>query len=223
MYCKHCKITVKNNINICPLCHEILTNDNEEFVETLPLRIKPTVNPSAVFSRIFIFTALNIIILFSVINAIWIHQYLWTILVTLLLMYTYVLVKNTILSNKNVARKIFTQTLFISAICIIIQYWIIKTPYEWCFTYAIPLVSLLSAIMLGIFTFINIQDAREFLLYFLGIAFFGFTPIIINNFINIKVIWPAVVSALASVTIVLSLLCFASKELIKEIIKKFHA
>lgn len=222
MYCKQCKVKIRGNTNICPLCHEHLFAEETENIEAIyPENVKvkkPVVNT---FRKIYAYISVNILILFAIINRIWIENTVYNWLVLGVLIYIYILVEKTILSRKNTANKIYVQTVFVIALCFLIQY-VFNTP-EWVVSYAIPCAILISALVMAVFTLIYIRNQKEYLLYFFRIAMWGLLPIIVRAFSSRStVIWPALLSSLISVLIVSALIVFRWKDFYQELRKKFH-
>lgn len=220
MYCRECKVKIRGNTPICPLCHENLSPHETE--EIFPIANKPIKNGKNLFTKIYLFISLNLFIIFIFVNHFWIKNNMYILLAAAVLFYIYVLVRKTIMTGRNVGKKVLMQSIVIALLCLIIQ-WTFKTE-EWCVTFAFPLINVIASIVLGVFTLVSVNSRREHLLYFLAIAVFGLLPLIIYYIKreDIEYVWPIIVSTMTSVAAITSLIIFAFKDLLIEIKKKFH-
>ena len=138
MYCENCKVDVQTDTGICPLCHDELSKSTESIYPPRPRMIKKST--LSLFSKIYWFIAIIASITVGYIDYTLSDKLTWSIIVAVGLLYTYVLIRNTIIAKSNVALKLLVQALFVCVLIFTIDYETGTNETFWSLNYAIPFV-----------------------------------------------------------------------------------
>jgi hypothetical protein len=219
MFCKECGVKIEEAAVNCPLCHKPL-GTRSIFPHVKFTRRKRT----ASFPLIYLICTLLASIACLLLN-IFVFKYAWwSVSVLGVLLYVYVLVAGTIMSQKHTASKIFLQVIAIAVLAVLLEH--LTPDFKWAGLYAVPAVLLLGGIILGICALVAKRPGTYvFCLIFVAIA--GVIPVLILLGEQEEVLWPSIACAAGCGTMLIATLIWGllnGKPLVRgELKRKFHA
>lgn len=229
MRCKYCGVEVDDDSKICPLCHELLEDDGApthvNFPPKTPASMKRKKPSRFSFNNVYIAVSALILILCIPLNLVLTPDVMWFSIVIAVLLYGYLTVVNTVMSNSSLWIKIFCQ---IVMICLIL--WAAQSVLNplmgernnWLLDFALPIILTLSVIALGV-TAARLMDKEPSLLVDnLLISLIGFLPIILYAAGAIDEIVPTAVCTSVCMLSLIGFIAFARDELWAEIVRRFH-
>ena len=92
----------------------------------------------------------------------------------------------------------------------------------WIYEFALPAIILVSTIAIAIYLLVNIGTAKNYLFSLFILAVLGILPIFIVLFTDAYYIWPSIVAAITSASILLTTIIAGRKTLLAEFKRKFH-
>ncbi len=234
MRCKYCNVEITCDSKICPLCHEKLSLPKDvdmpyDLPKAYPEKKKPPKRRerkklSAI--RLYLSIALTVFILSVPINILTTPNLYWFAIVGVLVIYGFILVHNTILSNNGIGIKIFWQGVGIFSVLLTVNYLLDKQAPEyspsWVWDYGLPSIFIIASIVTGIYTAIALKYWSSVVIDALIISGLGYLPIIL--YAAKVVVHPAmaVTAACISTTVIIFCCILGRKTLISELKKKFH-
>lgn len=164
--------------------------------------------------------AINILLISIVANIIITPDVYWSLIVAGLLLYFYFFIRYTILRYSHFNSKVVGQAAFLYAIFILIQQ--VLDMNLWIYEFALPAIILVSTIAIAIYLLVNIGTAKNYLFSLFILAVLGILPIFIVLFTDAYYIWPSIVAAITSASILLTTIIAGRKTLLAEFKRKFH-
>lgn len=219
--CNKCNIEVNSIRKTCPLCLAVLERDEQIYEKKYP---SPFFVPrrKSLLLRILAFISIVSILISVIVNIMTYKkgQTMWSVIVSFNIGYFWLLIKSTFKKKGNVPIRLVVQTLAISLLIYIIDFF---TGNEgWAINYAIPFIAMLS--LLSIIS-LSIGTKKRYINYFLHIItaiIIGFFPIIFWLFGLVDVFWPSLASAMFSGSCFIGVLIIGDKDTREEIKKRFH-
>ncbi len=226
-HCDKCNVDIQTNQKYCPLCHQILSGEEdftkkEIYPEYVPLN--RTVLPLTKKIMLFI-TVVTIITLVSVNYFTYdTTPTMWSLIPIGSTLYFWLVVRYGILSKQNIAFKLaFLTTLLLIILNLIDQnYTIAPATPGWALNYVTPLALLACNFAISVIIWVKRINYREYLIYLLSILVFSLIPIILGLFKIITVLWPSIAAFGAAMFILLVIIFFFPKSIKNEIRKRFH-
>ncbi len=163
--CKYCNVTVDTDKTFCPLCYNRLDKIDdvgEEFYT--PRMYNETSNKRFHFlSRLFLFLSICSTVVCLLINTLVDNTVTWWPIVSLGIIYLWVLVRHTILSRSGPISKVFMQII----ILILLLYFSERLSLEhWLIPYVYPSIAMAAALVLLMMVFIS-PKRNEYVFSFL--------------------------------------------------------
>ncbi|MDE5654775.1 MAG: hypothetical protein K2I46_04120 [Clostridia bacterium] len=233
MRCKYCNIDVACESKVCPLCHEKLPIPENLDMPYQPEKAYPDKQKTPKrkkrklsVTKLYVSIALTLFILSIPINMLTTPQLYWFAIVGVLVIYGFILIANTILSNNGIGIKIFWQAVGILAVLLTVNYLIDKQAPEdtdtWVWDYGLPSILIIASITTGIYTTIAFKYWSSAVLDTLIISALGYLPLIL--FVCKVIAHPvlAIISTCVSTVIIIFCCILGRRTLISELKKKFH-
>lgn len=227
MRCKYCGIDVDDDSKVCPLCHELLTDDGAETHANFPPRTEKVKKSGSriTFSNLYIAIAVIVVGVCVALNLSLTPEVYWFTIVVAVLAYGYLTVVNTVMSNSSIWIKIFWQILMICLILWAAQS-VLNPLFEernnWLLDFALPIILGISVLALGITAASLMSKEPSLLVDNLLISLIGFLPIILYAADVIDEVVPSAVCAGLCALSIVCFVAFARDELWDEIIRRFH-
>ena len=217
-YCSKCQMKVQNQLNNCPLCGQSLESVEFEIERDYPEQFAKKRRFSI---RKFIIFLAMVIISFSFISGIFQDfQWNWVFIITAATLY---LTISAILGSRvkrNIGPNILTQVIGISALSIIIDYFLGYS--GWSLEIIFPLGLMAGTTIITVMILLNSKRFTDLVIYQL---MFGLMGIVILAMIYFQVILfrqIAIIGSYYAIITCVGLFFFADRQMIHELKKKFH-
>ena len=217
-YCSKCQMKVQNQLNNCPLCGQLLESVEFEIERDYPEQFAKKRRFSIRKSIIFL---AMMIISFSFISGIFQDfQWNWVFIITVATLY---LTISAILGSRvkrNIGPNILTQVIGISALSIIIDYFLGYS--GWSLEIIFPLGLMAGTTIITVMILLNPKRFTDLVIYQL---MFGLMGIVILAMIYFQVILfrqIAIIGSYYAIITCVGLFFFADRQMIHELKKKFH-
>lgn len=217
-YCSKCQMKVQNQLNNCPLCGQLLESVEFEIERDYPEQFAKKRRFSIRKSIIFL---AMMIISFSFISGIFQDfQWNWVFIITAATLY---LTISAILGSRvkrNIGPNILTQVIGISALSIIIDYFLGYS--GWSLDIIFPLDLMAGTTIITVMILLNPKRFTDLVIYQL---MFGLMGIVILAMIYFQVIifrQIAIIGSYYTIITCVGLFFFADRQMIHELKKKFH-
>lgn len=217
-YCSKCQMKVQNQLNNCPLCGQSLESVEFEIERDYPEQFAKKRRFSIRKSIIFL---AMVIISFSFISGIFQDfQWNWVFIITAATLY---LTISAILGSRvkrNIGPNILTQVIGISALSIIIDYFLGYS--GWSLDIIFPLGLMAGTTIITVMILLNSKRFTDLVIYQL---MFGLMGIVILAMIYFQVILfrqIAIIGSYYAIITCVGLFFFADRQMIHELKKKFH-
>lgn len=226
-HCDKCNVDVKTNFKYCPLCHQVLSGeDDPAFSEIYPECIPSRREILPLTKKIMLFvTTVSIATLFLV-NLLtkqtvdtW-----WSLIPIGGILYFWLVLRYGILSRQNVAFKLaFLTTLLILILNLIDQSFGEIDYRGWAIEYVTPLALLACNLAISSIIWIKRINHRDYIVYLLTILVFSLVPLLLVWIgVIAKNTWPSIAAFVAAMFILLVIIFFFPKSIKEEIRKRFH-
>ena len=217
-YCSKCQMKVQNQLNNCPLCGQSLESVEFEIERDYPEQFAKKRRFSI---RKFIIFLAMVIISFSFISGIvQDFQWNWVLIITASTLYVTI---SAILGSRvkrNIGPNILTQVIGISALSIIIDYFLGYS--GWSLDIIFPLDLMAGTTIITVMILLNPKRFTDLVIYQL---MFGLMGIVILAMIYFQVIifrQIAIIGSYYTIITCVGLFFFADRQMIHELKKKFH-
>ncbi|WP_343288134.1 DUF6320 domain-containing protein [Turicibacter bilis] len=217
-YCSKCQMKVQNQLNNCPLCGQSLESVEFEIERDYPEQFAKKRRFSI---RKFIIFLAMVIISFSFISGIFQDfQWNWVLIITASTLYVTI---SAILGSRvkrNIGPNILTQVIGISALSIIIDYFLGYS--GWSLDIIFPLGLMAGTTIITVMILLNSKRFTDLVIYQL---MFGLMGIVILAMIYFQVIifrQIAIIGSYYTIITCVGLFFFADRQMIHELKKKFH-
>lgn len=217
-YCSKCQMKVQNQLNNCPLCGQSLESVEFEIERDYPEQFAKKRRFSI---RKFIIFLAMVIISFSFISGIFQDfQWNWVLIITASTLYVTI---SAILGSRvkrNIGPNILTQVIGISALSIIIDYFLGYS--GWSLDIIFPLDLMAGTTIITVMILLNPKRFTDLVIYQL---MFGLMGILILAMIYFQVIifrQIAIIGSYYTIITCVGLFFFADRQMIHELKKKFH-
>ena len=217
-YCSKCQMKVQNQLNNCPLCGQLLESVEFEIERDYPEQFAKKRRFSI---RKFIIFLAMVIISFSFISGIFQDfQWNWVLIITASTLYVTI---SAILGSRvkrNIGPNILTQVIGISALSIIIDYFLGYS--GWSLDIIFPLDLMAGTTIITVMILLNPKRFTDLVIYQL---MFGLMGIVILAMIYFQVIifrQIAIIGSYYTIITCVGLFFFADRQMIHELKKKFH-
>ena len=217
-YCSKCQMKVQNQLNNCPLCGQSLESVEFEIERDYPEQFAKKRRFSI---RKFIIFLAMVIISFSFISGIFQDfQWNWVLIITASTLYVTI---SAILGSRvkrNIGPNILTQVIGISALSIIVDYFLGYS--GWSLDIIFPLDLMAGTTIITVMILLNPKRFTDLVIYQL---MFGLMGIVILAMIYFQVIifrQIAIIGSYYTIITCVGLFFFADRQMIHELKKKFH-
>ena len=217
-YCSKCQMKVQNQLNNCPLCGQSLESVEFEIERDYPEQFAKKRRFSI---RKFIIFLAMVIISFSFISGIF-QDFQWNLVLIITASTLYVTISAILGSRvkRNIGPNILTQVIGISALSIIIDYFLGYS--GWSLDIIFPLDLMAGTTIITVMILLNPKRFTDLVIYQL---MFGLMGIVILAMIYFQVIifrQIAIIGSYYTIITCVGLFFFADRQMIHELKKKFH-
>lgn len=219
LYCENCKVSIKGNHKICPLCGGIVPDKEEKNEEVFPL-IPTIYQEFNIFIRTMILISISVVIISFAVNAIFTRESKWSFLVAAGILCMWTSLFFIIRKKNNIPKTIVWQVALIGVLSLLWDRsmgWI-----GWSIDYVIPSVCVGAMIVMAISAKLLKIGVRDLIIYLFVDGIFGLAPIIFILIGEIHVLFPSVICVAASAISLSALILYEGDNMKAELNKRMH-
>lgn len=217
-YCNHCQVHIRGNKQECPLCRNILPEDDNDQDEIYP-EIPPSYERHLAI-RIMVFISIVSIVSSFVIYNIFPSNINWPIYVVFGLLSMWLSLIVVVQKRHNITKNIMWQVTIVSVLSVL---WDWKIGWKgWSLDYLIPIVCVSAMFVMYVTAKVMRLSIRDYIMYFLLDGLFGVIPILFILFNWVNVLYPSIISVAASIIFLSAILIFQGENIKIELDKRMH-
>lgn len=218
--CSHCGVIVDSNLMKCPLCFNSLNKGKDKTFFEYPEYKSSDKSVLKFKLKVLAFIFISIICVSVLINLLTWNGYPWFLFIATSLFYIWLLIRNTIVSKSLYGTKVITQLIGLSVLIIVID--ILSHGDNWSVNFVIPGFLMLSTLLVTIKIYTNKLKWGDYFIFLILLVLLGFAPLVLYLLNISSVLWPSAASALFALLTLIALSIFSHKEILNELIKRFH-
>ncbi|CAM3909456.1 MULTISPECIES: DUF6320 domain-containing protein [Paenibacillus] len=222
MRCDSCGVTVDPAHAVCPLCRRNTAGGSKTAGNRWypSYSAMPEPRESGTFARSLIFMIMAVISITLVINVLGSRDVWWSLFVAPCVLYAWLLIRHTWMSNSHLGAKIVVQWLGLSGMLL----WInaLSGGTAWSTGYVIPFLVMAATLLMTLLCIAKPLGWREFGGYLLLMVFLGFTPLLFFLLGLSHVLWPSVSAAMYALLTFGGMWLLADKGFRKEVKRRLH-
>jgi hypothetical protein len=217
--CDNCKVSLKGNYEVCPLCGGIVHGDGEETEEVFP-NLPTIFQEFNFFIRLMILLSIVAIVASFAVNMIFTRESRWSFIVAGAVGCLWLSMFFIIRKKSNIPKTILWQVVLIGILSVL---WDRSMGWlGWSIDFVIPGICVGAMIVMAISAKILKIGVRDLIIYFFVDAIFGFIPIIFILFGGLHVVFPSVICVAASAISLSALIIFEGDNMKTELNKRMH-
>ncbi|KLI43167.1 DUF6320 domain-containing protein [Brachyspira hyodysenteriae] len=219
-YCNNCRLKVKTNKNICPLClKELNNNDNTVINEEYHsyewfYKMQKKINAQ----KIVLISSLAAIIALIIVNISTNSKYNWAVISVISILSAYFTYVCFTADTLYLRQKLLIEFFILMTLVIVVD--MCTGFYKWSFNYVIPFLSLGLNIAMFFIAVIDRKYFNEYVSYIMSASFISIMMIILPLF-NF-VLWSSLSALGGGIIVILAMLILFRIDFISSIIKIFH-
>lgn len=219
-YCNNCRLKIKTNRNICPLClKELNNNNNDVIIEEYHsyewfYKMQKKINAQ----KIVLLSSLAAIIALIIINISTNSKYNWAVISVISILCSYFTYVCFTADTLYLRQKLLIEFFILMPLVIVID--IFTGFYKWSFNYVIPFFSLGLNIAMFLIAVIDRKYFNEYVSYIMSASFISIIMIILPLFHF--VLWSSLSALGGGIIIILAMLILFRIDFVSSIIKIFH-
>jgi len=217
--CVKCKVNIRGNHNICPLCGGLLQDNMEQTKDVYP-QIPTIYQEFNLFIRIMLLVSISTIIISVAVNEIFTRTSNWSILVVAGILCMWISMFVILRKKSNIPKTILWLIVIISVLSVLWDWkmgWI-----GWSIDYVIPVVCVGAMIVMAISAKMLKISVRDLTIYLLVDGIFGFVPVLFIVFGWVQVKYPSILCVAASAISLTALILFEGDNMKAELDKRMH-
>lgn len=222
-HCSLCGVDVDTSREFCPLCHNDM-EDVSEKTEPENFPVYSSEKPQTKSAKAFIIKVFLVLSVLIIASCVFINietkTIPWSVTVSFVIVYLWVLVAHTIISKSSAFDKVFFELSSICAFLVSIN--LVFSSTKWFTYYVYPSLAMLATIVLTIMLFI-VKNKKNWIFSFFCIYLLEmvvsaiFLIFKIDDFMTLNII-----NLIFQGVVVFAYLLFDGKRIIAELIRKFH-
>jgi hypothetical protein len=219
-YCSRCKVHIRGNKSICPLCGNVLPKASDGGVHE---EVFPEIPPSYeahLAIRIMVFISISVIVISFALHLMFHINIDWPIFVILGLGSMWLSLTLVIRKRHNITKNIMWQVTIVSLLSII---WDWKIGWMgWSITYVIPVSYVVAMFVMYVTAKIMKLGIHDYILYFFLDGLFGIIPILFMLLGWAKVFYPSIICVAVSIIFLSAIFIFQGDNIKMELARKMH-
>ncbi len=217
--CDKCKVTIRGNHTICPLCGGILKENLKQEEEVFP-HIPTIYQEFNILIRSMILVSIAAIVVSFAINFIFTKESRWSILVAAAIICMWTSLFIIIRKKNNIPKAIVWQVALIGILSIL---WDLSIGWMgWSIDYVVPCCCVGAMIVMAIAAKIIKIGAKDLIIYMFVDIIFGFIPLIFILLGILNVFIPSVICVACSAISLSALILFEGDNMKAELNKRMH-
>ncbi len=217
--CDYCKVSLKGNYVVCPLCGGILPEKEEHSEEIFP-NLPTIFQEFNIFIRVIILISIAAIIISFAINLIFTKDSRWSLIVAAGIACMWVSLFIIIRKKNNIPKTILWQVVVIGVLSVLWDWsmgWL-----GWSINFVIPAICFGAMIVMAIAAKILKIGVRDLIVYLFIDIIFGFFPVIFILTGVLSVTFPSVICVAMSAISLSALILFQGDNMKAELNKRMH-
>ncbi len=225
-HCPDCRVDVLTRTKHCPLCHRLLTGDDNEGVVTYP-PFDVKANRRRIFLRMLATLSLTGIFVTVLINYFTFSGHLWSVVAVYAILYAWIVWGwLTFKPNAHISLKLMTHAIGITGLLLVIEAFTRSDTMighlQWTLSYAMPSIFIAFIVTINIMMLIRRQQLRDYLISQLSLSIIGFVPLILVFFHLVDPIFMSIAAGGLSFATIIGLFLLGRRIIISELGRKFH-
>lgn len=220
IYCKQCKVHIRDKKAKCPLCGNILADDINTVEGDNVYPLIPPAYEKHLAIRILLFISIVAIVLSYFIHKLFPTSVNWPMLVLLGLLSTWLSITDALRKRHNITKSIMWQVIIVSALSI---FWDWKIGWKgWSLDYAIPILCIAAVIVMYVTAKVMRLSVVNYIAYFLLGGLFGIIPVLFILLDLVTVEIPSIISVAVSIIFLAAIIIFKGDSIKQELQKRMH-
>ncbi|MEG0017792.1 MAG: DUF6320 domain-containing protein [Hydrogenoanaerobacterium sp.] len=217
-YCKNCRVTIENELCLCPLCADELSEIDSNYEKDYPTY--PAVTQTKKYTKLLVVLSTVVVAVSVCIDILTSPNIHWSVIVAVGLAYLLLSIRFIRKSRRNLGLLALIQVFGISSLSFFIDF---ATGYtRWSTNYVIPFVLISATALMTIVVFSRKRRFRDYILYQLGLALLCIGLSLFLLFDEATVEWTGAVGFIYSILTLMGIIIFSSRKMGHELKKRFH-
>ena len=215
--CKKCGVKVRGAETVCPLCQHRLSGEPGEVVYPW---IPTIYRQHELFFKCLILSSVAASVVCAAVNLLLPAGGFWSVFVVLGILCFWVSLAYAVRKMDNIPKNITVQVFLVSVLSF---GWDRMTGWHgWSLDFVIPIAC--GAAMLSLFIIAKVMKLppEEYIVYFMVDILFGVVPLVFYLTGLIRIVVPSVVCISLSFLSLSALIVFEGKEMLRELVRRFH-
>ncbi|MBQ6809250.1 MAG: hypothetical protein IJP09_00910 [Clostridia bacterium] len=216
-HCSKCKLDVRTNSEVCPLCQNKLTGENEEAMyPTIPTIYKKF----ELFFKIFFMASIGLAVVCVATNLMFSPSNAWWPFAVFGIFCIWLSVFHIIKRRKNIPKTILTQAVISAVLCVIWDFW--TGWHGWSIDFVLPII--FTVAMIGLFIVARCLKLKEqeYIMHFTTIVVFCIITVIFYALDITNIVIPSIICFSSGIITLAALIIFDGKSMKEELRKRFH-
>lgn len=233
-YCSKCKVSVRGNARLCPLCQTPLEEvkggfnayssrtgpENEYWSESCYPEIPKFYSQYRHLIKVLIFATIIAGVASAAVNLILPGTGHWSLLVIVGIICFWISVFFAIRQRKSISKSITYQAFFMSLTSVAID--LLSDWHGWSLSYALPIIFVVAMLAMAILAVIMKLPANEYIICLIFDIIFGFIPIIFYLLGILTQNIPSIICIACSIICLAGIVLFQGREMLHELERRFH-
>lgn len=217
--CVKCKVNIKGNHKICPLCGGILQEDIDHGNDVYP-QIPTIFQEFNLFIRIMLLVSISAIVISIAINELFAKRLSWSLLVAAGILCMWISMIVILRKKNNIPKTILWQVVLISILSVLWDWkigWI-----GWSIDYVLPSACVGAMIVMAASAKMLKIGVGNLTIYLLVDGLFGFVPVLFILFGWVHIMFPSIICVALSAISLAALILFQWDNMKTELDKRMH-
>lgn len=217
-YCNHCKVHIRENKTKCPLCRNILSEEDASEEDVYPY-IPPFIEKHTAIKFMIFISIASIVISFAI-NIIFPTRVNWPLFVVFGLLSLWLGLIVIVKKRYHIPKKIVWQVIIISGLSVFWDWeigWI-----GWSLNYVIPTTIVSAMILMYITAKLLRLSVADYITYTFIASVLGIIPILFIVFNWVTIVYPSIISIAFSIIYLAAIFIFQGEYIKTELNKRMH-
>lgn len=218
-YCNHCKVSIRENSETCPLCGNVLPSPLNKNKKKIFPNIKPFFKKNLTMQIMIFISIISIVVSFAI-NIIFPSEINWLLLFLLALASVWLSLIFILKKRDNISKKIIWQVIIVTVLSL---FWDWKIGWRgWSLDFVIPITYIAAMIVMYVTSKIMKLSTSHYITYGLLGSLFGIIPLLFLLLGWNKVKYPSIVCVSMSIIFLSAMIIFRGAEIKLELKKRTH-
>ena len=215
--CKKCGVKVRGTETVCPLCQHRLSGEPEKAVYP---RIPTIYRQHELFFKCLILSSVAASVVCAAVNLLLPEGGFWSVFVVLGILCFWISLAYAVKKKDNIPKNITVQVFFVSVLSF---GWDLMTGWHgWSLDFVIPIACGTAILSLFIIAKVMKLPPEDYIVYFMVDILFGVVPLVFYLTGLIRIAVPSVICISLSFLSLSALIIFEGKEMLRELVRRFH-